>query len=85
MAPAGFDIRCKIQVSLSFMRPQPDTLILYVQTLQKLHTLTALSPRVEPATVDGIVERFSGDGEGKEGKKGKGREGIDWLQGDFLK
>ena len=44
------------------------------------------SPRVEPSTVDGIVERFSGDGgEGKEGKKVKGREGIDWLQGDFLK
>jgi len=47
--------------------------------------LAALGRRVEPATVDGIVERFSGDGEGKEGKKGKGREGIDWLQGDFLK
>ena len=48
--------------------------------------INALSPRVEPATVDGIVERFSGDGgEGKEGKKGKGLEGIDWLQGDFLK
>ena len=47
--------------------------------------ITALSPRVEPETVDEIVERFSGDGEGKEGKKVKGREGIDWLQGDFLK
>ena len=48
--------------------------------------ITTLSPRVEPETVDGIVERFSGDGgEGKEGKKVKGREGIDWLQGDFLK
>merc|ERR1712037_82903 len=48
--------------------------------------LAALGRRVEPSTVDGIVERFSGDGgEGKEGKKVKGREGIDWLQGDFLK
>ena len=37
-------------------------------------------PRVEPAMVDGIVERFSGDGKEK-GHRG----GIDWLQGEFLK
>ena len=46
------------------------------------YVTATLSCRVEPATVDGIVERFRGDGDGK---KGKGREGIDWLQGDFLK
>ena len=73
--------------SFSFVHEAPAGYfnIVCADAVKITYMLTALSPRVEPATVDGIVERFSGDGEGKEGKKGKGREGIDWLQGDFLK
>ena len=48
-------------------------------TLPKLHPYKTKypSPRVEPATVDGIVERFSGDGEGKEGgTEGSGNDDL---------